>query len=562
MTAELAPTPINSAALPLASRPVPNLSALTLEQKVGQVLCLGWDADSERGDALTVNAHARALVEELGAGSIIVMGRNYARPEQLRATLAELQSLAAVPLFVAVDQEGGSVNRFGPPFTAFPGNMALGAIARDAAGLTRAQAELQAEELTAIGVNWNFAPVLDVNNNPDNPIIGIRSYGSDPARVAELGAAAVEGYQRNGLLACAKHFPGHGDTGVDSHHALPTIPGDRERLNSVELVPFRAAIAAGVGAIMTTHILFPALDSVNPATLSPAILTGLLRQELGYNGVVITDCLEMGAIADGVGVANATVEAIKAGADVALICHTLSVQRESRQALLDAVRSGELPESRLDEAVERVLAAKQRFPAAPRPSVLVDSGGDFSDDEIKQAATQRLLEPALAELSITIVREHETQGVQFREGDDLIVVSGHHSLPALVDALAAFATVQAFDIAASFPEAETQRALGAIRQSSARVVVATSPPEPWTKSKIDIERQAQFVRDVHALVGPRLIVVALREPYDIRRFPDIENYVCTYGTRPCSLAALAAVLYGDAQPTGVLPVTIPLSVKI
>src|SRR5205823_4953521 len=217
---------------------------------------------------------------------------------------------------VSVDQEGGMVNRFKAPLHQFSGNMALGAIAsadpEEGVELTRAQAAAQAKELRAIGVNWNFAPVADVNNNPDNPIIGVRSYGESPELVARLAAAAVQGYQSAGMLACAKHFPGHGDTCVDSHLALPTVHADRPRLDSVELLPFKHLIDRGVGAIMTTHVIFPALDPDHPATLSRAILTDLLRTGLGFDGLLITDCLEMEAIAGTIGTARGAVEALKA----------------------------------------------------------------------------------------------------------------------------------------------------------------------------------------------------------------------------------------------------------
>src|SRR5687767_13549777 len=264
----------------ITMHPIPDIRDLTLEQKVGQVVCFGWSGDSPQ----SINDHARALVGELQVGSVVLMGRNVSDPKQIREMLAELQTHSRIPMLVAVDQEGGSVNRLKEPLHQFPGNMALGAIAgadpEGAVDLTRAQAAAQALELRALGIHWNFAPVADVNNNPDNPIIGVRSYGENPELVAWLAAAAIDGFQQNGVLACAKHFPGHGDTSMDSHLALPTVQGDWNRISAVELPPFRSVIEASVSSIMTTHILFPALDASAAATISSPLLTGLLRNRM------------------------------------------------------------------------------------------------------------------------------------------------------------------------------------------------------------------------------------------------------------------------------------------
>lgn len=337
---------------------------MTLHQKIGQMLLFGWSGDTP-DQSRTVNAHAAALVDEFAVGGVVLMGRNVGPPAQTRDTIAELQARAKEPglppLFVAVDQEGGRVQRLGPPhYPAHPAARTVG----DTGDPEQARGEARriGEELRALGFNWDFAPVLDVNNNPKNPVIGDRAYGSDPALVAAMGAQAVRGFQEDaGILACGKHFPGHGDTDTDSHYALPRIGHGRARLDAVELVPFRAALEAGLAAVMTSHILFPALDPVLPATLSPAILTGLLREELGFEGLIITDDLEMKGVADGWGAAEAAVLAVLAGADLLLCCHKEETQREIRQALVRAVETGRLPEARVDESVARIAAAKARW---------------------------------------------------------------------------------------------------------------------------------------------------------------------------------------------------------
>ena len=328
------------------------------------MLLFGWSGDTPEANR-RVNAHAAALVNDFGVGGVILMGRNIGSPSQTRATIAELQALAAAkglpPLFVATDQEGGRVQRLGPPD--YPKRRAareIGVIGDE--NTARTETHAIGAELRDLGFNWDFAPVLDVDNNPRNPVIGSRSYGDEPRRVAAMGAAAVRGFQEDaGILACGKHFPGHGDTETDSHHALPRILHNRARLEAVEFVPFRAAIEAGLAAVMTSHILFPALDSHLPATLSPIILTGLLREELGFEGLIVTDDLEMKGVVDGWGAPEAAVLAVLAGADILLCCHVWKTQGAIRQALLQAVETGRLPLARIDEAVARIASAKNTW---------------------------------------------------------------------------------------------------------------------------------------------------------------------------------------------------------
>ena len=320
------------------------------------MLLFGWQTETQ----------ATALTDEFAAGGIILMGRNVGTPDETRAQIAKMQARAAErglpPLFVAVDQEGGRVQRLAPPrYPTRPSAREIGQ-SDDAEGRARAEAASLGRELKELGFNWDFAPVLDVDNNPDNPVIGDRSYSPDPARVAALGVQAVLGLQEDaGILACGKHFPGHGDTNIDSHLALPRISHGRARLESVEMVPFRAAALAGLGAVMTSHIMFDAIDPGLPATLSPAILTGLLRQQMGFDGLVITDDLEMRGIADHWGAGEAAVLAVLAGADLLLCCHTYSTQQAITAALTEAAASGRIPAARLAESQARIARAKTRW---------------------------------------------------------------------------------------------------------------------------------------------------------------------------------------------------------
>lgn len=299
------------------------------------------------------------LLRRVGEGltSVGLFGRNIASPAQLAALTAQLRA-EHDDVLVAIDEEGGDVTRLEVRHgSSFPGNLALGTV--DDTGLTRDVARALGHRLAECGVNLNWAPSADVNSDPGNPVIGVRSFGADPQLVARHTAAYVEGLQAAGVAACTKHFPGHGDTAVDSHHAMPRIDVDVDTLHARELVPFRAAIAAGSKSVMSAHILLPALDPARPATLSPQILTGLLREELGYDGLIITDGMEMQAISSTYGIELGSVMAIAAGADAICVGGGLAddgTVLRLRDALVAAVRDGALPEERLADAAARVRA--------------------------------------------------------------------------------------------------------------------------------------------------------------------------------------------------------------
>ncbi|MGC4807273.1 glycoside hydrolase family 3 protein [Micromonospora sp. DT233] len=290
-----------------------------------------------------------------GLGSVVLFARNIVDLDQVAALTAALRA-ERPDVVVAIDEEAGDVTRIeSARGSSRPGNFALGAV--DDQELTRAVAHDLGRELAVAGVTLNYAPDVDVNSNPANPVIGVRAFGADPALVARHTAAWVQGLQSGGVAACAKHFPGHGDTRVDSHHDLPRIGKTRRQLDACELVPFRAAVAAGVRAVMTGHLLVPALDPELPATLSPRILGGLLRDELGFSGVVVTDAVEMRAVADRYGFAGAAVRALAAGADAICVGGERADEgaaRELRDAIVAAVLTGELSEDRLAEAAQRV----------------------------------------------------------------------------------------------------------------------------------------------------------------------------------------------------------------
>ncbi|MBC7807475.1 MAG: beta-N-acetylhexosaminidase [Akkermansiaceae bacterium] len=372
------------------------------------MLCLGWQSDDSSGnDAfLNVNEQARRCVEELHAGGMILFARNVQAPGnprppvdtvQVRDMIAELQNLAKIPLFVAVDQEGGRVARFGAPFTAFPSAKVFGEA--NQWELAQKAAKCTAKELRAVGVNFNFAPVADINSNPANPVIGDRAFGDNVRVVTTMVISQLPGFYTGGVLSCVKHFPGHGDTDLDSHLALPMLTHSRKKMDKRELQPFKSAIELRVPAIMTAHILFPALDDTGvPATLSKPILTDLLRGELGFRGLIVTDCLQMKAVADTWGTARAAVMAAKAGADILLVCHTWERQKETFDALLAAVRSGELSEAQVNDSVRRILRAKANLPTGDGPplSVIGSPAHVSVARQVCEAAGVPFLEPVVA----------------------------------------------------------------------------------------------------------------------------------------------------------------------
>jgi beta-N-acetylhexosaminidase len=313
----------------------------------------------------TVTPEIRSLAREFQLGGIILFARNIEAPEQVAELSHDIQQLATeLPLWVSVDQEGGRVARLKAPFTEWPPMAVLGRSGD--VQLAARFARALARELRAVGVTLDYAPVLDIHTNPRNPVIGDRALAEDAAMVGRLGAAIITSLQENGVAACGKHFPGHGDTSVDSHLELPIVEHPPDRIRRVECVPFRAAIAADVAFMMTAHVLVPAIDDERPATLSPRIVRDMLREELGFDGVIVGDDLEMKAVAKQYTVPDAAVQAIAAGCDGLLICSgNAETQARTLEMLVHAVEDGRIPFKRREDALARNRRAKERFLAAP-----------------------------------------------------------------------------------------------------------------------------------------------------------------------------------------------------
>ncbi len=480
------------------------------------------------------------LIVEEGVGGVILFDKNVAAPHQIAALTNALQALAArrggSPLLVSADQEGGPVARLREGATRFPSAMAFGAAGSEA--LVASAAGITARELRAVGVRMNLAPVLDVNNNPANPVIGIRSFGESPALVARLGAAAVRALQAAGVVATGKHFPGHGDTAQDSHTTLPTVPHGRERIESVELVPFRAAIRAGVGAVLTAHVVFPALDPDQPATLSRAVLT-MLREHLGFTGLVVTDSMAMRAITDRLPPGEAAVQAVLAGCDLILALGHVEAQREALAAVRKAVAAGRIPSAQVAASASRVLAVKRRLGLFERATVAEDRVGEAVGLPVHQAVADRV-----AEQAVTLVGDQNgviplPPGPVGVAADKGLEETAQRFVGALENGGRTGSVIPPEKIA--------------VANRGAPVVVLIddqrAPLDAAARSRIQSVTRAALTR------GPT-VVVAVGSPYGLAEVLPEAARLAVYASDPASLRAAARVLLGTLRPRGRLPVSL------
>lgn len=328
---------------------------MSLDEKIGQLVIVGLDGTE-------MNGFAKKMIQDYKVGGFILFKDNINNAQQTLALLNELKQTNTsndIPLWLSVDQEGGRVSRMSSEFVKIP---AAGQVASaDSLTYTNGIGKALGTELKALGFNLDFAPVLDINSNPKNPVIGDRSYGSTPDQVTAHGLEALDGITSEGVAAVVKHFPGHGDTSVDSHYDLPLVHKSLEELEKFELIPFKEAIEHDVDAIMVAHLLMMDLDTKHPASISDAVINDLLREKLGYDGVVITDDMTMGGLLNGNKIGDASVTAVNAGADIVLVSHEEKLRIEALDALRQAVHSGEISEERLNESVYRVLSLKQKY---------------------------------------------------------------------------------------------------------------------------------------------------------------------------------------------------------
>uniref|UniRef100_I2Q275 Beta-glucosidase-like glycosyl hydrolase n=1 Tax=Desulfovibrio sp. U5L TaxID=596152 RepID=I2Q275_9BACT len=531
-----------------ASRAPALLAAMTLEEKVGQIFMVWFEGPD-------VSPETAALIRDHRLGGVILYANagNIETPGQVARLTASLQATAAdtpqgLGLLVGVDQEGGPVARLRRGFTVFPSQMAQAAAGR--ADLVRQAAAATGRELLAVGINTDFAPVADVNVNPANPVIGIRSFGANPADVARFTAAATAGYASVGAICTPKHFPGHGDTAVDSHVGLPRVDHDAATLSRIDFPPFRAAFAAGAPAVMTAHVLTPDLEPDNlPATLSRRMLSGVLRGRLGFDGVIFTDSLGMGAVAATYGTAEAAVMALAAGADVLLVGadagRPASERLEAMDQVLLAVRTGRVPVNRLDTAVLRVLRLKERF-GLLRAAALDTPAANLET---------RLATPASAALARRIAARALT--------------AFGPTVPALPVSAEAGTLVVRPRLGREATDAEAEAGLAALHGPQTLFL----PADPDARAIADVVAKARDARRVvllvtdarsregqrrlaEALAGEeprRLVLVAAESPYDLPLLPPAGARLATYGETPAGLDALWKALVAPYRFSGRSP---------
>jgi beta-N-acetylhexosaminidase len=530
---------------------VPALAALSLRDKIAQLVVPRLAGDYWAQDNQAMAAAMHLVTDEHVGGFVVGLGGS---AYDLAAKFNALQGASPLPLFIAADLESGPSARIRGA-TAFPGNMGLGAAGseQDAYDV----GAVIAREARAAGINLVFAPVMDVNNNPANPIINVRSYGEDPQRVGALGVAFIRGLREHGMLATAKHFPGHGDTGTDSHLALPVITAGRARLDSIEFVPFRAAVSAGVDAVMSAHVAMPGITGGDlPATLSASVLDTLLRRDLGFHGLVVTDALDMGAIVTHFGPAQAAVRALEAGADILLMPID---PHQAIEAVLAAVQRGEISEARIDSSVTRVLDAKRRAGLFRRKltdlSAIARLVGTQRDEALAQSIAQRaivLVKDSLGLVPLSAERRRRVLVVAYAEETNGSV--GQVFAATLRQGESRVSVLRLWPASGpmSYDSVRTQ----AHDASLVCVLVAARP----ASSKPDaVNMPAALAGLVEELSrgGTQLLTVALGSPYLIGQVPSSPSYMIAWSDADVSERAAAQAVLGATGITGRLPVSLP-----
>jgi beta-N-acetylhexosaminidase len=478
-----------------------------------------------------------------GPGALILFARNVGTTGELRELVGALRETASPPPLITVDQEGGRVERIQHGVAALPSAMAVGATGD--VGLAEKLGTLLGRDLARLGINVDLAPVADLSLQPRSVVVATRAYGDDPERVGAFAGAFAHGLERAGVAATVKHFPGHGSTAEDSHVALPRVTADAATLRTRDLVPFARAIGDRAASIViTAHVVIEAFDPDRPATISRKVLTDLLREELGYDGIIATDCLEMDAIAGGVGTVRGAVEALAAGADLLLISHHLELAQQAAEAIVAAVRDGEIPLSRLQEAHERVRGLRERL---ARPASLDEP----VDDGWPLDAARR---------AVTVLR-----------GDALL----RAGKPVTVISFEGMAVDNAATSGARARADETPSLSSALRRRGWKSEVMRVPLEPAAED-VDLllehvpalgDREFVVVtRDAHLYPGqreavtrilalaPDALIVSARSPYDALLWPQAKRVICIYGGQIVSLEGCADVISGRAEVRGTLPV--------
>ncbi|PTQ55130.1 MAG: Beta-hexosaminidase [Candidatus Carbobacillus altaicus] len=576
----------------------PYIQQLDLRQKIGQMMMVGFPGK-------LLNDDITSLIRDDFVGGVILFSRNIGSEVEVQTLTHDLQEMAVqtghpFPLIIVIDQENGMVRRLDESLLPLPGNMALGAV--DDLSITEHVAYHTGRVLANLGITMNLAPVVDVNHNPYNPVIGVRSFGSDPHRVARHGGAMIRGFHKAGIMAVAKHFPGHGDTHTDSHLELPVIHADLQRLRQFELVPFQRAVYEGVDAVMTAHIAFPYLtaNAYVPATIAPEIVS-LLRDDLRYAGVIISDCLEMQAIQKTVGTVEGALQALKAGVDILLISHTYALQKAAIERIVQAVKDGEVDEARIDASLHRIFKLKassfERLGALNRAQREAEEKEEnererihvFAEDVYRRAVTivkdeKQFIPLHLSEEQTVLLffpKMYDQSPVEDRSshvkswmemirsfharivaaqydaytGDILKLYQtvGEAVRPIHVSTENRWEWIEA-SYFASNDQAYQERQK--IVDRVGVILVGTFNAHRYPKQLQLVERILKAWEQAYADTVP-LVVVALREPYDGMVLSKVPTFVVTYEASQGALKALSQGLFGDQMLAGHLPVTLP-----
>ncbi|MET3849038.1 glycoside hydrolase family 3 N-terminal domain-containing protein [Paenibacillus sp. OAE614] len=536
------------------------MSYMTVSEQVGQMLMP--DIRQWNGKVTTtVNEGVKRSIHDQDLGGLILFDKNIVDARQVTTLTHDLQMEAGdIPLFLGIDQEGGVVKRI-PGGTNLPGQMALGATGDTT--LAEAAGRLTGEELKALGLQINFAPVLDINSNPDNPIIGMRSFSSDPDLVTRLGLAEIQGLRQSGVIAAVKHFPGHGDTVVDSHLGMPVLSHDRERLDAVELKPFRSAIDNGVEMIMTAHIAFPAVDNEHvtslkdgssvpiPATLSKKVLTGLLRGELGYKGVIISDAFTMNAIAEHFGENQAVVRAVSAGVDIILMPQDPAA---AHQTLVNAVKSGAIPIETIHSSVKRILELKAKYGLFDRSESLTQQLAALNG--VIGSEKHRTVEREIAERAVTLLAGRDgAQPDSIRQGDRVAIVAADEEQAKQLERQLKQAAnnLSLKTVTALVGQGKTNEALQAVDQAD--YVILASYQFRNVASQFGWADDQTLIDEMNKR-NKRYTLLSLGNPYETIYIQNMRSGIAVYGKQEPNTAAGIKVLLGQLKAGGVLPVTI------
>ncbi|WP_175073068.1 glycoside hydrolase family 3 protein [Terribacillus sp. AE2B 122] len=577
------------------------VEGMSVEQKVGQMLMPDFRNWQKQGESKAtgfteMNDEVGTIIQKYHLGGVILFAENVVGTEQTVRLIDGLQNASPeLPLFITIDQEGGIVTRL-QTGTNLPGNMALGATGSEKYAYQTGK--IIGEELSSLGVNVNFGPSLDVNNNPENPVIGVRSYSSNPELVSTLGIQTIKGLQRQNVAATAKHFPGHGDTATDSHYGLPLVTHDKDRLQAVELLPFQNAIDEGVDMIMTAHVQFPAFDDTTyiskkdgqeilvPATLSKKVLTGLLREEMGFEGVIVTDALNMKAISDNFGQEEAVILALKSGVDIALMpAQVNSLEMEKNlasvyNAVLEAIESGELPMEQVNASVERILKLKEKRGILDPAKAPIEEKVAKS---LKVVGNKEHLkkEKNMAEDAVTLLKnEDKTLPFKPKKGDNVLVLAPFDDqVEAMTRSINELKgkkkdveiTGYAFseksfneEVAAMIDEADYVITGSYVVKNDPAVNDGVIDDSIQDSSKWATAFPRAVMKDAETK-NKKFVLMSLRNPYDVGNFEEAKAVLAVYGFKGYSngayrqpnIPAGIKTIFGESKPKGKLPVDIP-----